>query len=712
LANLYLLPDWKSQYLLTEVIMLESLFRPKSVAVIGASTKELSIGNRVIRNLVDFGFQGPIFPINPKADEVRGIKAYKSILDAPDNIDVVHMVIPAKFVPMAVEDCGKKGVKNIIINSGGFSEIGPEGEAYEKDFLEKAKQYNIRVLGPNCQGIINSDPDVRAYCNFTFTKPDIGHISIVALSGGVAEVIHQGFSAMGVGTRIYASNGNACDITIPEIIHYLGDDDGTRVIVTYVEGLRDPATFMRVAREVAAKKPILAMKAGRTMEGAKAAASHTGGLAKEDLATDLIFKKAGVLTFMDEGELIQAAAAFASQPIPKGNRVGLITNTGGPAVIATDILVGAGTEIPPLSSKTETVLKENLYPEASVNNPVDVLATGTAAHYRACMDAMLEDDAFDALYINFVTPFFVDTDSIAKEIAAVNALQKKPMVCNLMTDKRQWTETVKILMDAKVPTFSLPGEAARAMTALVRYHGIRSRDIGIETAFDDGDKQKVASILAAAAESGRSFLAAADAYDILAAYGIPCAEYRMATTPEDAAAAADKIGFPVVVKADAASIVHKSDMGAVAINLTSTSDVQKTVADMQQRLQADDLTFLIQKFVPQGLEVILGAKAEPGLGHLIMFGMGGIYVEVLKDVVFNLTPVTKFEAQEMLDSIQLAPILKGVRGQAGVHRDGLVELIQRLSQLVSDHPAIQELDLNPTLAFEDSVVAVDVRISI
>ncbi len=692
--------------------MLESLFRPKSVAVIGASTKEFSIGNRVIRNLVDFGFKGPIFPINPKADEVRGIKAYKSIMDAADNIDVVHMVIPAKFVPMAVEDCGKKGVKNIIINSGGFSEIGPEGEAYENDFLEKAKHYNIRVLGPNCQGIINSDPDVRAYCNFTFTKPEIGHISIVALSGGVAEVIHQGFSAMGVGTRIYASNGNACDITIPEIIQYLGDDDGTRVIVTYVEGLRDPATFLKVAREVAAKKPILAMKAGRTMEGAKAAASHTGGLAKEDLATDLIFKKAGVLTFMDEGELIQAAAAFASQPIPGGNRVGIITNTGGPAVIATDILVGAGTEIPPLSATTETVLKENLYPEASVNNPVDVLATGTAAHYRTCMDAMLDDDAFDALYINFVTPFFVDTDSIAKEIAAVNKLQRKPMVCNLMTDKRQWTETVRILMDAQVPTFSLPGEAARAMTALVRYQAIRSRDIGTATLFEDVDKQKVASILASAAESGLSFLTAADAYDILTAYGIPCAEWSTATTPEATAAAAEKIGFPVVVKADAASIVHKSDMGAVAVNLTSSADVQQAVTDMQQRLQADDLTFLIQKFVPGGLEVILGAKAEPGLGHLIMFGMGGIYVDVLKDVVFNLTPVTEFEAREMLDAIQLAPILKGVRGQAGVHRTGIIQLIQRLSQLVSDHPTIQELDLNPTLAFEETVLAVDVRISI
>ena len=687
-------------------------FSPKSVAVIGASTKELSIGNRVIRNLVDFGFKGPIFPINPKADEVRGIKAYKSILDAADNIDVVHMVIPAKFVPMAVEDCGKKGVKNIIINSGGFSEIGPEGAVYEKAFLEKARQFNIRVLGPNCQGIINTDPEVRAYCNFTFTKPDIGHISIVALSGGVAEVIHQGFSAMGVGTRIYASNGNACDITIPEIIQYLGDDDGTRVIVTYVEGLRDPATFMKVAREVAAKKPILAMKAGRTKQGAKAAASHTGGLAKEDLATDLIFKKAGVLTFMDEGELIQAAAAFASQPIPKGNRVGIITNTGGPAVIATDILVGAGAEIPPLPQETETLLKGSLFPEASINNPVDVLATGNAAHYRTCMDAMMADDTFDALYINFVTPFFVDTDSIAKEIAAVNQLGIKPLVCNLMTDKQQWVTTTQILMQAQVPTYALPGEAARAMTALVRYQGIRSRDIGDPKVFDDVETDKVSDILTRAKEAKRAFLPAADVYDILGAYGIPTAKWSLVTTAEQAVSAADALGYPVVVKADAASIVHKSDLDAVALNLKNAADVQKTIKEMRARLEADDLAFLVQKYLPGGLEVILGARAEPGLGHLVMFGMGGIYVEVLKDVVFNLTPVTAFEANEMLDAIQLSPILKGVRGQKGVHRKGITDIIQRLSQLVSDHPTIQELDLNPTLAFQDRVVVVDGRISI
>jgi acetyltransferase len=692
--------------------MLESLFRPKKVAVIGASSKELSIGNRVIKNLIDFGFRGEIYPINPKADEIRGIKAFKSITDCPDNIDVVHMVIPAKFVPQAVEDCGKKGVKNIIINSGGFSETGPEGEAIEKDFLAWAAKYGIRILGPNCQGIINSDPRIRAYCNFTFTKPEPGFISIVALSGGVAEVIHQGFAAMGVGTRIYASNGNACDVTIPEIIGYLGQDDGTRVIVTYVEGLRDPANFMQTVREVAAQKPILAMKAGRTAEGAKAAASHTGGLAKEDLATDLIFKKAGVVTFTDEGELIQAAAAFATQPIPQGNRVGIITNTGGPAVIATDVFVDAGCQLPPLSDNTVEKLKTTLYPEASVRNPIDVLATGTAAHYRACMDAMLADDAFDCIFVNFVTPFFVDNQSIAREIVAVNQLQRKPLVCNLMTDRQQWTEVVNILRDGGVPCFSLPGEAARAMAALVRYNTIRTRETGELKTFSDADRQKGLSILSRVQAAGRRNLSAEEVYGIVDAYGIPTADWRVAANADEAVAAAESIGFPVVVKADSAAVVHKSDMGAVAVNLADGGAVRATVDRMQTTLAADDLRFFVQKFVPGGLEVILGAKAEEDLGHLIMFGLGGIHVEVLKDVVFNLTPVSTAEAREMLAAIKGAPLLKGVRGRKGVDRNRLQEVILRLSQLVSELKAIKEMDLNPVMAFEDGAVVVDARISL
>jgi acyl-CoA synthetase (NDP forming) len=691
-------------------MMLDSLFNPKGVAVIGASGKELHIGNRVIKNLLDFGYKGGIYPINPKADQIRGIKAYKSILDVPGQVDVAHMVIPAKFVPMAVEDCGKKGVKHIIINSGGFSETGPAGAEIEKAFLEKARAYGIRIFGPNCQGIINADPDVRAYCNFTFTFPEPGHISIVALSGGVAEVIHQGFSAMDVGTRIYASNGNACDISIPEIIRYLADDEGTRVIVTYVEGLRDPMDFLDAVKEAAGKKPVLAMKAGRTMEGAKAAASHTGGLAKADMATDLIFKKAGIVDFRDEGQLINAAMAFGSQPIPEGNRVGIITNTGGPAVIATDILVDAGLTLPPLSEKTNTLLKETLYPEATVSNPVDVLATGTADHYRACLEAMMADNSFDCVLVNFVTPFFMDTESIAMAIAQVNQKQIKPMVCNLMTDRCQWAETEAILKAGGVPCFALPSDAARALAALVRYRNILDRHPGRIRSFKDVDTDAARTIFNQAA--GQQVLSADQVYGVLEAYGIDVPEWRMAVDIDGAVAAADTIGYPVVLKADAASVVHKSDMGGVAMNLIDADAVKKAATKMRERIDAQDLRFFVQQFVPGGREVILGAKAEPGLGHLIMFGLGGIFVEVLKDVVFNLTPITDAEAREMVDGIKASTLLSGVRGEKPVDKNALSDLIERLSRLTSDFPQIKELDLNPVMAFENGAVAVDARIAL
>jgi acetyltransferase len=692
--------------------MLDSLFNPKAVAVIGASTKELHIGNRVVKNLLDFGYKGPIYPINPKADEIWGIKAYPSILEVPTDVDVVHMVIPARFVPYAIDDCGQKGTKFVILNGGGFAEVGPEGAAIEQDCLTRAKEHGIRIFGPNCQGIINTDPNVRAYCNFTFTRPEPGHISMVALSGGVAEVIHQAFSEMGIGTRMYASNGNACDVTIPEILQYYGEDEGTRVIVLYVEGLRDPTRFLEVASQVAVKKPILAMKAGRTEQGAKAAASHTGGLAKEDLATDLIFEKTGILSFRDEGELCQAAITFASQPIPQGNRVGMITNTGGPAVISTDVLADAGLEIPPLSKRAVEALKENLYAEATFRNPIDVLATAGAEHFRTALDVMMDEEQIDSVLVNLVTPFFVDTESIAKEIVEVNRQRRKPIVCNLMTDKRQWTEVVRILRDGGVPCYGFPGAAARALVALVQYSMIRSREIGDVKVFDDVNRDKARDILSRAREAGRRFLSAAEVYECLTAYRISVADWRMAKDAEGACKAAAELGFPVVVKADSESVVHKSDVGGVAVNLKDVAAVRAAAQDMEESLEAVDLRFFVQKYLPGGMEIIVGAKAEQGLGHLVMFGMGGIHVEILRDVVFKLSPVTTSEAQDMLSSIKAAPLLDGVRGREGADKEGIIEAILRLSQLVTDQPMIQEIDLNPMVAYRDRVYVVDARISV
>ena len=692
--------------------MLDALFNPKAVAVVGASTKETAVGKWIVWNLLDFGFKGPIYPINPKAGEILGLKAYSSILDVPTDVDVAHIVIPARFVAQVIEDCGKKGVKFVILNGGGFSEVGPEGAAIEEECIARAKENGIRIFGPNCQGIINTDPDVRAYCNFTYTKPDPGFISIVALSGGVAEILHQAVSEMGIGTRMYASNGNACDVTIPEILQYYGEDQGTRVVLLYVEGLREPEMFLEVAREVAAKKPVLAMKAGRTMEGAKAAASHTGGLAEEDIATDLIFEKAGIPVFKNEGELCQAAVAFASQPIPRGNRVGIITNTGGPAVIATDVLVNAGLEIPPLSEGAIEFLREKLFPEAAVGNPTDVLATAKPEHFRAAMDVMMDEEQIDSIYINFVTPFYVDTVGIAKEIAEVSKQRRKPIVCNLMTDRRQWTEVVQILKDGDVPNYSLPGVAARALAALARYSQLRSRDIGQARQFDGVERDRAAGILQGAKYAGREFLTATEVYELLTAYGIPVAGWRVASNGAEAEKAAAEIGFPVVVKADSESIVHKSDMGGVVTNLQDGRSVRCAVEEMERRFQAGDLRFFVQQYLPGGREVIVGAKTEKDLGHLVMFGIGGIYVEILKDVVFKIAPVTTVEAQEMFSSLKMAPLLKGVRGETGIDEQAIVEIIQRISQLVTDLPMIQELDLNPVVAFENRASVVDARISI
>jgi len=692
--------------------MLHSLFHPKSVAIIGASTKDLSIGNVITKNLLRYDFQGPIYPINPKAPEVRGLKAYPSVLDCPGEVDTVHISIPSKFVPQAIDECGRKGVKNIIINSAGFKEIGPVGVALEKESVEIAHKYGMRIFGPNCQGIINTDPEYKAYCDFTFTYPKPGNISIVAQSGGVGAVIMQRIHDLDVGMRFYASNGNACDISIPEIIEYYGDDKETRVIILYVEAFTDPMEFMEIAKKVAAKKPILAMRAGRTEEGAKAAVSHTGGLAGAGLSTELIFKKTGILTFRDEEEMCQAAVAFASQPIPNGNRVGIITDTGGPAIIATDELIEGGLTMPPLSEKAKTFLKDKLYPEASIHNPIDVLATAMAPHYRAAMEALLNEEQIDSIYINFVTPPFVDCDAVAKEMAEVSKMRKKPIVCNYMTDKPQWTSTTAILKSGGIPTYDFPEMAAKSLASLVRYHNIKNKEIKEAEIFQDIDKEKARQIISFAKEEKREILNSAECYEILESYGISVAPWKFVNTIDEILDAAEMIGFPIVLKADSEKIIHKTDLGGVALNLKSSDEILSEANKMIEKFDDTNLNFFLQKFLPGGKEVIIGATAERGLGHLIMFGLGGIFVELLKDVSFELTPVSEPEAKEMIDSIKSSQILKGFRGDKGVDIPKLIEIIQRISQLVSENTEILEMDINPVLAFENNVYVADVRIRI
>jgi acetyltransferase len=387
----------------------------------------------------------------------------------------------------------------------------------------------------------------------------------------------------------------------------------------------------------------------------------------------------------------------------------MITNTGGPAVIATDVFVNAGLEIPPLSQKAEAILRERLFPEASVRNPIDVLATAGAEQFRTALDVIMDEGQLDSVYINFVTPFFVDAESIARQIVEVSREARKPIICNLMTDRRQWKETVGILQDGGVPCYSFPSTAARALTALAAFQRIRTREIGEAKVFDDTDREKAQAVLDRARKDGRGLLSADEAYGILDAYRIPAAAWRVAAGPEEAVGAAAEMGFPVVVKAEAETIVHKSEVGGVVVDLRESDSLRAAVEGMQARLSAKGLRFLIQKYLPKGTEIIIGAKAEEGLGHLVMFGVGGIYVEVMRDVAFKLTPVTAVEADEMISSLRAAPVLIGVRGERGVSQGRIVEIIQRVSQLVTECPAIQELDLNPLIAYPDEVTVVDAR---
>ncbi|MHB8712440.1 MAG: acetate--CoA ligase family protein, partial [Trichloromonadaceae bacterium] len=518
-----------------------------------------------------------------------------------------------------------------------------------------------------------------------------------------------------IGQRLYASNGNACDVSIPEIIEYYGQDEGTKAIILYTEGFDQPLDFLEATRKVVARKPVLAMKAGRTEAGAKAASSHTGSLAGVDIATELMFEKIGVLPFRDEGEMVRAAMAFSSQPIPRGNRVGIITNTGGPAVIATDVLVDFGIEVPKLSEAAIARLRQTQLPEAALENPIDVVATAGGPQFRAALEVMLEEEQIDCIYINFVTAPFTDTDAVAREIVAANRLRRKPLVCNFMTNLKleRFQKTLAILKEGEVPYYANPGDAARALGALVQYGRIQQRDIGRPQLFSGVDAAKAQAIIEQARQAGRAVLSAQEVYGIFEAYGIAVAPWRVVQTAEQAVAAADAIEYPVVVKVDCAQIDHKSDMGGVAINLKDAGAVRSTVTEMQQRLgHYGELGFLVQKFLPGGRELIIGASAERNLGHLVMFGLGGIYVEVLKDVAFKIAPVTRVEAEEMLAGIKTKALLDGVRGEAGIDKQAVIELIQRVSQLLGDLPMIQEMDLNPIMAFADRAFAVDGRIRI
>lgn len=683
--------------------MLDALFKPRSVAIIGASNNPLSIGHIVIQNLLDHNFQGPIYPINPKAAFIKSFKAYPSVGDVPDEIDLVNISIKNTLVPAVLEECGKKGVKFAIVHTAGFKEVGEEGIKLEKQIVEIAHKYGMRIYGPNSQGIQNSDPSVSVYANFTFVPMSPGNISIVAQSGGVGETLKIHLHRIGKGIRMYSSFGNEADVSMNEIIDYYGQDEQTKVIMVHIETFKDPAGFLEVAKRVTAKKPILALKTGRTSEGTKAVASHTGRLVEQEAIADAMFRKGGVLRFDSQEDMINAAIAFSNQPVPKGERVVIVTNTGGPAIIAVDECIAAGLKLAELSAETKDTLKKLVFQEAIVSNPVDVVATAGPEQYGGTVEALLKDPNIDSLLLVFVTAPFVDCHGIARKLGEIGKASTKPIVCQVMTIEK-WAGVIRTIRESGIPVYDFAETAARALAAMAGYGRIVQRKTPTYKRYDV-DKGQAERIISPWRGQGK-FLSQDDVFEILGCYGIPIAKTLRVEKEDELEKAAEAIGYPLVLKVDAEAIIHKTEAGGVSLNLKDKKELIGSFKGMVKKFAEHKPGFILQQYLEGGKEVIVGAKANEGLQPMLIFGLGGIFVETLKDVQFRLAPLSEEEAVDMIRSIKGYPTLEGVRGEKAVDIEKLVEILIRLSQLVSDFPEINEMDLNPVFAFEKGKGAV------
>jgi len=692
--------------------MLDGLFKPRSVAIIGASNNPLSIGHIVLQNLVDHNFKGPIYPINPKSKVIKSFKTYPSIGDVPDEIDLVNISIKNTLVPAVLEDCGKKGVKYAIVHTAGFKEVGEEGRKLEQQIVEIAHKHGMRVYGPNSQGIQNSDPEVSVYANFTFVPMTPGNISIVAQSGGVGETLKLQLYRIGMGIRMYSSFGNEADVSMNEIIDYYGQDDETKVIMVHIETIKDPAGFLEVASRVTKKKPILALKAGKTSEGLKAVASHTGSLIEQDTLADAIFEKSGVQRFRSQQEMIEASIAFSTQPVPKSEKVVVVTNTGGPAIIAVDEGISTGLKLAELSPETGKALGELLFSEAIVSNPVDVIATAGAREYGGTVEALLKDPNIDSLILNFVTPPFVDCEAVARKLGEIGKTTDKPIVCIILTIEEKFGEVIRLIRESGIPVYDYPEAASRALAAMIEYGRISRRKAPRYKEFEC-DKKAAEKIMAKYSGEDR-FLPQADVFELLRCYGIPTAKSVRIESEKELKEKAKGLSYPLVLKVDAEEVVHKTDAGGVILDIRDEAALMEAFGKQANQFKQYKPGFILQEQATEGVETIMGAKANPGMAPMLMFGLGGVFVETLKDVQFRLAPLSQQDALGMIGKIKGYPILEGARGAKAADVDALAETLMRLSQLCLDFPEIDEMDLNPVFAYEkgNGTEVVDARLKI
>jgi acetyltransferase len=699
---------------------LDAIFAPKNVAVIGATEKEGSVGRTIVWNLIRSQFGGAVFPVNPKRPSILGIKAYPSICDVPDPVDLAVIVTPPATVPGIIKDCVGCGVKGAIIISAGFKEVGPEGVELEHRVMEEARRGNMRIIGPNCLGVMNPLSGLNA--TFATAMANPGNVGFISQSGALCTAVLDWSFRENVGFSAFVSIGSMLDVDWGDLIYYLGDDPNTHSIVIYMETIGNARSFISAAREVALTKPIIVIKPGRTEGAARAAASHTGSLTGSDEVLDAAFRRSGVLRVDEIGDLFSMAEVLSKQPRPKGPRLTILTNAGGPAVLATDALITNGGELAPISNEMIDKLSEFLPSAWSRNNPIDIIGDAGPDRYAQALEVAANDENSDGLLVILTPQAMTEPTPIAEALKDYASSYDKPILASWMGgDDIRAGEMV--LNKANIPTFAYPDEAAKAFDYMWRFtynlRGIYETPALAEGEGGDApDREAAAKIIENARKAGRTILTEAESKDLLAAYRIPTTPNLIATSPAQAAEMADKVGYPVVLKLHSETITHKSDVGGVKLNLKDAAAVEKAFEEIKASVKekAGEGHFLGASVQPmikfEGYELIVGSSIDPQFGPVLLFGTGGTLVEVFKDRALGLPPLNTTLARRMIEQTKIHKALKGVRGRKSVDMDALEKLLVRFSHLISEQPWVKELDINPLLASPDGLLALDARVVI
>jgi acetate---CoA ligase (ADP-forming) len=687
---------------------------PRSVAVIGASRERETVGGQTFHNLLEAGFEGTAYPVNREAEVVQSVRAYASIGEIPGQIDLAVIAVPAAAVVEVVRECAEHGVPAVVVISAGFAEVGPEGAERQRQLLEVCREGGVRLVGPNCLGVVNTSPDVRLNATFAPRMPEPGNAGFISQSGALGLAFIELSGDRNLGLSSFASVGNRADITANDLLEYWESDPGTDVALLYIESFSDPRRFSRVAPRVGRTKPIVVVKSGRSQAGARATSSHTGAmLAASDVTVDALFQQAGVIRTDSLAEMLDVASLLANQPLPEGRRVAVLTNAGGPGIMCADACEAAGLELPPLPAEVQERLRAFLPAEASLGNPVDMIATASAEHYREAIAELVAWEGIDALIVIFVRPLLIKAEDVAEAVIRTVAQpdRRVPVQAVFMSSE----DRAAMIRKGGVPTYLYPEHGANALARVVRHAEWRRRPAQQPPSFEDTDPDAAAAEIAEALQQGAGWLNFERLSRLLGAYRIPLAEWRMADDSQGAADAAAEIGGRVALKAVGPEIVHKTDLGAVRLGLSGRQQVADAAAGIDEGLRRAGLRrerLLVQAMVEGGVEMLVGIVGDAVFGPVLACGAGGVEAELLNDVAVRLSPLTRLDVDEMLHSLATFPLLTGYRGAPEVDLGALQDLLLGTSTMVEAHHEIAELDLNPVVVSPDGAIAVDARVRV